>query len=168
MKKILFKRNLFISFLVVMLVLVVLINYPIFLIKDNINDTYLNIIGEDNKDTNFYLLEYHYTTGSGWIVIDSTNKDMVNKEVALYNVFDPRFLKDNNDFDLDYTAMLLVEAKETQNTVLYGENITVLFADEITVVFNANQTHYSISDLRLEGIMKSILGIFNRKFRLSY
>ena len=151
-----------------MLVLVVLINYPIFLTKDNINDSYLNIIGKENKDINVYLLEYHYTTGSGWLVIDSTNKDLVNKEVVLCNAFDPRFLKDNNDFDLDYTAMLLVETKKIQDMVLDGENITVLFADEITVVFNANRTHYSILDLRLEGIIKSILGVFNRKFRLSY
>ena len=44
MKKNLLKRNLFISFLVVMLVLVVLINYPIFFIKDNINENYKNYV----------------------------------------------------------------------------------------------------------------------------
>ena len=164
MKKTL-KNKLFISFLILMLVLVVLINYPIFLLKDNINDTYLNDVG---KDINVYILEYHYTTGSGWLVVDSTNKDMVKKEVALYSAFDPRFLKDNNDFDLDYTGMLLVESKRIEDMVLDGENITVLFADEITVVFNVNRSHYSILDLRIEGIIKSILGIFNRKFRLSY
>ncbi len=163
MKKIL-KIRVFIIFLTVLLISLALVNYPIFEITNSVGDDFLSTIKNDGN-INVYLLEYHYTTGSGWLVTDSTNKDMINKEVVLCSAFDPRLLKDNDSFDLDYTAKLLVKSKKTVGN---NGNIPVLFADEIAIVFNTNKTYYSIFDLKFSGIVKGILGVFNNKFRISY
>ena len=146
----------------------IFVDYPIFMVESNTNSIrHITSITTDGKG-DVFILQYLYTTGSGWTVINSTNESMINKEVVLYNAFDPRFLKDNKDFDLDYTSMLLVKANKTKDTVINGENSTLLFADEITIIFDTEKPHYSMSDMSLPGIVKSIIGVFNHKFRLSY
>ena len=150
------------------LILALLITYPIFRAENPADGNYSFNNAKTDKKSDVYLLQYRYTTGSGWTVIDSTDKSAVSKEVVLYNAFDPRFLKDNKNFDLDYTATLSVKANKTKDTVINGENSTLLFADEVTILFDTKKTRYSMSDMSFPGIIKSIIGIFNHKFKLSY
>lgn len=129
------------------LILALLITYPIFRVENPADGNYSFNNAKTDKKSDVYLLQYRYTTGSGWTVIDSTDKSAVSKEVVLYNAFDPRFLKDNKDFDLDYTATLSVKANKTKDTVINGENSTLLFADEVTILFDTEKTRYSMSDM---------------------
>lgn len=116
-----------------------------------------------------YVLEHKSTTGSGWYVASGRDKKLVGQNVVLYSNFDPRSLKDNKDFYLDYSSALVVKVKEISSTAADGEKIPMLIADSITVVSDKKgKNYYTVFDLSIGGLLKGALGLVNHKYRVSY
>lgn len=116
---------------------------------------------------NVYILKYTYTTGGGWCINQCENSEMTGLIVALYTKMDPRFLRDNDEFELDYMSELLVVSKCTE--IVNGESYeAIIYPDKTIIIYpRAETSEYKVCDMSGEGILKFILGIFNRKYWLS-
>lgn len=150
-------------FIIILIVCFVyaLMNYTIFEITRDMNQRF-----EFDED-GVYLLDYVYSTGSGWYIKDCSDESLINKEIVLYNLFDPRFLKANKDFELDYFAQYIVTGKLAGYDNVDNERIPILQATNITVIYNTEDENYKIRDMSLQGMIKSLLGVILPKYRFS-
>ena len=147
------------TFTVIILIIVFVFtaNINIFNIcSKNISD-YTDLVFKSSKEKYICLVKYQYTTGAGYYCVKSNNKNFENMYMIIQSKFDPRFLKDNNDFSLDYNAEYLVEAKKAEKIMYEGESAIKLYADKITVLYNTNKTVYKIKDMTFGGVLKAIL-----------
>ncbi len=150
-------------FLIIAVVLIISVNIPVF--KIDTYDNYHTYKSDFKKNKDFFLLKYEYTTGYGWTIEDSSVKNSEFDEAVLCNIFDPRYLKDNKDFSLDYTAYLLVESqnyKEIEPGALH------IVADSVTVLYNTDKSYYTVCDMSFTGFLKGISGVFIPPLRHSY
>ncbi len=143
----------------------ILANVPIFKVSNPNQKDYIDMCDENGV----YVLEHKSTTGSGWYVASGRDKKLVGQNVVLYSSFDPRSLKDNKDFYLDYSSVLVIKVKKISSTIVDGEKIPMLVANSITIVSDKKgKNYYTVFDLSIEGLLKSALGLVNHKYRVSY
>ncbi len=124
----------------------------------------------EETDKNVYLLDYTYTTGAGWVVEKTSDSAFENDSVIVSTMFDPRLLKDNGEFELDYTAKLLVIPDRQKRTELEGEKVCVLYAGEAVILKESDEEedgYYRIKDMSIGGIGKFLMGIVNPRYRVS-
>ncbi len=124
----------------------------------------------EGTDKNVYLLDYTYTTGAGWVVEKTNDAAFENDSVIVSTMFDPRLLKDNDEFELDYTAKLLVISDRQKRTELEGEKVCVLYAGEAVILKESGEEeegYYRIKDMSGGGIGKFLMGVVNPKYRVS-
>ncbi len=117
------------------------------------------------------ILDYDYVTGASWRVEKSTNKDIENEYVCLNAICNPRLLKINEEFDLDYMAKCVVVIdKNISQTKVDNEDVNVLKAKEIVITNfyyqNEGLDDIRFGDLTFGGKLKSIIALFVPKFRL--
>ena len=124
-----------------------------------------------NKNVDICILDYDYVTGASWRVEKSTNKDIENEYVCLNAICNPRLLKINEEFDLDYMAKYVVVIdKNIAQTKVDNEDVNILKAKEIVITnfYYQNEGFDDIrfGDLTFGGKLKSIIALFVPKFRL--
>ena len=117
------------------------------------------------------ILDYDYVTGASWRVEKSTNKDIENEYVCLNAICNPRLLKINKEFDLDYIAKYVVVIdKNISQTKVDNEDVNILKVKEIVITnfYYQNEGFDDIrfGDLTFGGKLKSIIALFVPKFRL--
>lgn len=81
----------------------------------------------------------------------------MGKSVAVKTVFDPRFLKDNKDFLIDYNGEYIVIADRTGKTEIDGESDDLIYADRIIIKYDGAPKSYHIYDMMPQGIIKALL-----------
>lgn len=158
------KSLIFVGMAVMMLILT--LNIPIFSISNQPIDGVKNM--NSNKTDSICVLKYTYTTGPGWIVNDTNNDSLIGENVCLYNMFDPRLLKDNSEFDLDYQSQLMVLVDKIDKVVMDNEEVYVIKPKDITILYDTNKEEYRLKDMSLGGIIKFFISIVNKKYRYSY
>ena len=158
-------KKCFLVIFFIFLIVVAIWKIPVFKI-DYINDgNYARICNGEE----IYVLKHEYVTGSGWCVLSGADENLINKNVLLCSKFDPRSLKDNKDFYLDYSSTLVVRVKKIGSAMLDGERVPMLITNDITVLSDkTKKKYYTVSDLTFEGIVRSILGFVNRKYWMSF
>ena len=109
------------------------------------------------KDKNIYVLNYEQTTGAGYTVKDTKDEKLLGKSVAVKTLFDPRFLKDNKDFLIDYNGEYIVIADKTGKTEIDGESIDLIYADRIIIKYDGAPKSYHIYDMMPQGIIKAFM-----------
>ena len=124
-----------------------------------------------NKNVDICILDYDYVTGASWSVEKSTNKDIENEYVCLNAICNPRLLKINKEFDLDYLAKYVVVIdKIITQTKVDNEEVNVLKTKEIVITNsyykNEGFDDIKFGDLTFGGKLKSIIALFVPKFRL--
>ena len=124
-----------------------------------------------NENVDVCILDYDYVTGASWRVEESTNKDIENEYVCLNAICNPRLLKINEEFDLDYMAKYVVVIdKNIAQTKVDDEDVNVLKAKEIVITNfyyqNEGFDDMRFGDLTFGGKLKSIIALFVPKFRL--
>lgn len=62
------------------------------------------------------------------------NKRILLAAIMICTLFDPRFLKENKDFDMDYNAKLIVCAEKTEKTEYEGEMILKVNTKKIFIL----------------------------------
>lgn len=129
-------------------------------------------IKEASQSTNVsYLLKYSFTTGAGWKIIDCSEKEYIGENVAVKTAFDPRYLRCNKDFSLDYCAKLYVEGKPIDTVLLYSEKTLFIDAHSIAVVDEGNvfeKDAFRLKDLSAVGFFRIFLGLFDNRANFSY
>lgn len=143
---------------------VLVINIPIFRVNINLDDVSTN----SNHNKNICILKYQYTTGASWQVIYDSQNKLENQNVALYSIFDPRWLKDNIDFEMDYMASYIVVIDKSDSIMIDNQKVTVIYPENIIINFDTDKRYYKIKDISFEGILKSLIGVFNKKYRICY
>lgn len=164
------KRFLFkvcIPAIVMIVVFVLTLNIPIFKVSNKLQGSIKRNI-DFNEKNNMCILKYTYTTGPGWVVEDTNIRQLVCENVCLYSVFDPRLLKDNEEFDLDYLGKLIVVVDKVDKTVIDNEEVYVIHPKSVTILYDTNKDRYRIKDMSVGGIIKSLISMINKKFRYSY
>lgn len=165
-------------YVVLIILVIVLLVYAINSIKicsiyssdaDYVFDMLQNTYNPENTDV--CILNYDYVTGVGWKVEKSTNKDIDNKYVCINSICNPRLLKINKDFDLDYMAKYVVATdKNISQTKVDNEDVNVLKIKEIVITNfyyeNDGFDNIRFGDLTFGGKLKSIIALFVPKFRL--
>ena len=126
-----------------------------------------DILTEENSD-DAYIIKYTYTTGAGWIVVDGNAPELIGQYAAIYSAFDPRLLKDNKTFDMDYSSKVAVIADSITDTIIDGESVKVIHPNRMIILYNTEKQRYRLIDMSMNGILKSIIGCFNHQYRLSY
>ena len=117
------------------------------------------------------ILDYDYVTGASWRVEESTNKDIENEYVCLSAICNPRLLKINEEFDLDYMAKYVVVIdKNISQTKVDDEDVSVLKVKDIVITNfyyeNDGFDDIRFGDLSFGGKVKAILSLFVPKLRL--
>ena len=123
------------------------------------------------ENVDICILDYDYVTGASWAVEKSTNKDIENEYVCLNAICNPRLLKINKEFDLDYMAKYVVVIdKNSSKAKVDNEDVRVINAKEIVITnfYYQNEGFDDIrfGDLTFGGKLKSIAALFVPKFRL--
>ena len=98
-------------------------------------------------------------------------KDIENEYVCLNAICNPRLLKINKEFDLDYWAKYVVVIdKNITQTKVDNEEVNALKTKEIVItnLYYKNEGFDDIKfgDLTFGGKLKSIIALFVPKFRL--
>lgn len=146
-------------------VLYIIFRVPVFTVVEQSNADKLLL----ESDKTVCILEYTYTTGSGWFITDSNDKSLINKEVILCSRLNPRLLKANAEYDLDYMAKYVMTVDTMWDTTTEdGEIMPVVRADTIGIVYPSDKTYYSIADMQFFGIAKAFLGLFNKRCMFHY
>lgn len=161
-KKIIIK----VSIILVVVLLLAITRVPIFNVAEKSNNLFKKVLKNTKSDV-VCVLDYQLTTGTGWVVVDSNKQELIGKSVALSCIFDPRFLKDNKEFDLDYKAEYIVEGEQKTKIEIDNELVMVLSADKITIMYDSSKKNYYITDLSFSGFIKGTLGMFNKSYRIS-
>ena len=102
------------------------------------------------------------------MVIDSTREDLIGEYVVLKNYFDPRLLRENLDFDMDYMAEFIVIFDDITSTKIDNEDVRVISAKNIEVLYNTEKTNYKVRDMTFSGLLKFIKGIVDKECWYSY
>ena len=124
-----------------------------------------------NENVDVCILDYDYVTGASWRVEESTNKDIENEYVCLSAICNPRLLKINEEFDLDYMAKYVVVIdKNISQTKVDDEDVSVLKVKDIVITNfyyeNDGFDDIRFGDLSFGGKVKAILSLFVPKLRL--
>ncbi len=160
-----FVKKVIVVAIVSMAVIYIIFKVPAFTVMEQINAEKLLL----QSDKTICILEYTYTTGSGWFITDSNDKNLINKEVILCSQLNPRLLKVNAEYDLDYMAKYVITVDTIWNTTTEdGEIMPVVKADTIGIVYPSDKTYYSIADMQFFGIVKAVLGLLNRCYTFHY
>ena len=154
--------------LIIIIVLFLILNIPIFTASSISADRCFENSVRLNPDKTVCILRYHYTTGAGWIIDKSSNSALNGKPAVIQNAFDPRLLRDNSDFKLDYTAEFVITANDVSNTSFDDENVFLIKPKSIVIISDTAQNMYQIKDLSVNGIFKSIIGVFNSRYQISF
>ncbi len=125
----------------------------------------------NTENVDICILDYDYVTGASWRVEKSTNKNLENKYVCLNTIYNPRLLKINKEFDLDYIAKYVaVIDKNISQTKVDGEDVDVLKTKEIVITDfyyrNDGFDDLRFGDLTFGGKLNSIMALMVPKFRL--
>lgn len=154
------------KFLVTLIAVIALIcivaNTTIFGVSEN------DDIKQLQRNNEICILHYEYVTGAGWMVIDSTREDLIGEYVVLENCFDPRLLRENLDFDMDYMSDLVVCFDDMTSTKIDNEDVSVIIAKSIEILYDTAKTNYKVKDMTLSGMLKFAKGVFDKKFWYSY
>ena len=154
--------------LLVVLFIMILLNVPVYKIYNyNESDVIFKEFVNQNREKTVCLLDYTYTTGAGWLVLNSTRKDMIGQDIVLSSFFNPRLLKDNKEFDMDYLANYIVVFDKAKKTMIEDETVSIIYPDEIGIVFDTNKEIYRIKDFSFLGLVKGLFGVFFPNFKLS-
>ena len=123
----------------------------------SVDDIYRTV--KKNTDKDVILLKYEYTTGVGWYVIDS-NKESIKKEnIILSTPFNPRLLRINRDYYLDYTAKFVVVVDKYSETKIEDKVITVIYPRKIVIQHEGTKKKYYPRDMQMIGIIRFLCGI---------
>lgn len=109
------------------------------------------------KGKNIYVLDFEQTTGAGYTVKNTKDEKLLGKSVAVKTLFDPRFLKDNKDFLIDYNGEYIVIADRAGKTEIDGESVDLIYADRIIIKYDGAPKSYHIYDMIPQGIIKALL-----------
>ena len=109
MKKIT-KKSKHILILSVCLMLLILFFKPLFYSSAGSASEYYNS-AKMSSQYRVMVIKYTYTTGAGWFVLEDSSDDLKNMNVVLKSGFDPRLLRANSDFELDYFAEYIIICK---------------------------------------------------------
>lgn len=162
-----------IAFLVVAVLLVIIDNIKIFHINANepehIYELIINEYNLENSDVG--ILSYDYVTGASWYVEKSTNKEIENEYVCLDSICNPRDLKINKDFELDYFAKYIVHFdKNIEEITIDDEDVAVLKTKETVIsgVYyeNDGMDNVRFGELTFSGKIKAIFALFLPELRL--
>ena len=162
-----------ISLLVIVILLFIINSIKIFSINSHETDYVYELLKSkySTENVDICILDYDYVTGASWRVVKSTNEDIENKYVCLNIICNPRHLKMNKEFELDYIAKYVVVIdKNISQTIVDDEDVNVLKAKEIVITDfycqNEMVGNIKFDDLTFEGKLKSIIALFVPKFRL--
>ena len=156
--------------IILLIILLLLNNIKIFSISSDLADSVYNIIccEYNPENVDICILDYCYVTGASWRVEKSTNKDIENKFVVLDTICNPRMLKINKDFSLDYMAKYVVVIdKNITKTNVDNEYVDVLKANKIIITnYNYKNDNMRFCDLTFGGKLMSAIALFVPKFKL--
>ena len=153
-----------ILFSIFILILIFVANIPILEVKNKVSDAMLEL----KNDSNVCILKNAYTTGTKWQVVYDQNDRLLNENVVLCCDFDPRLLKENKDFDLDYMAQYVVSVDKIDKITVNDELINVIYPKKIIIVYDTSKSYYTVADFSVQGLFKSLMGIINKKYKLCY
>lgn len=155
-------RKFIIGVVIMTIVFGVVANITIFQVAktDDINQIHTN--------SQKCILKYEYVTGASWKVIDSTLENLIGEYVVLKNYFDPRLLRQNLDFDMDYMAELVVSFDDVMSTKIDNEDVRVIVAKGIEVLYDTEKSNYKVIDMTFSGLLKFAKGIVDKKCWYSY
>lgn len=129
------------------------------------------LVSKYNPDeADICILKYGQVTGAGWYVEKSTDKELEGEYVCMSAVCNPRALKENEDFLLDFTVHYVVSIEKTDKFIeIDGEKVKVISPKEI-VITDYVQGIYKreFKDLSLSGKLHALMAFFVPKLRLSY
>ena len=162
------RRKTVVMCLIAVIILIALIagfeNRAIFKMTSSDVQTCYNKICE-SSDVNVMLVSYHITTGAGWVVEQSSDERLTGKSAILQTKFDPRFLKVNDDFCLDYMAQYVITAKKIVHGTYEGEDILKIYPDDITICYaDSKDKVLRVHDMSLNGKIKFLIGCIARKY----
>lgn len=162
-----------ITLLIIVVLIFVVNNIKICSINSHEADYVFDLLQNEynSENVDICILDYDYVTGASWRVEQSTNKDIENEYVCLNTICNPRLLKINEEFELDYMAKYVVVIdKNTPKTKVDNEDVNVLKVKEIVITnfYYQNEGFDDIrfGDLTFGGKLKSIIALFVPKFRL--
>ena len=162
-----------IPLLIIVVLFFVINNIKICSINSHEADYVYELIQDKYKTENVdvCILNYDYVTGASWRVEKSTNKDIENEYVCLNTICNPRLLKINKEFYLDYMAKYVaVIDKDITQTKVDDEDVSVLKVKEIVITNfyyeNDGFDNMGFGDLSFGGKLKAILALFVPNFRL--
>ena len=162
-----------ITLLIIVVLIFVVNNIKICSINSREADYVFGLLQSEHnpEKVDICILDYDYVTGASWRVEKSTNKDIENEYVCLNAICNPRLLKINVEFDLDYMAKYVVVIdKNIAQTKVDDEDVNVLKAKEIVITNfyyqNEGFDDMRFGDLTFLGKLKSIIALFVPKFRL--
>ena len=125
------RRIIILCVLLVTIVLVLIINnINIFKVTTKSPEEIYNIVSSKYNldEVDVSVIKYHSVTGASWFVEKSTEKELENKNVCLSSVLNPRQLKVNKDFELDYFAQyVIVTKKKDKYMEIAKETVEILF-----------------------------------------
>lgn len=128
-----FLIKIFILICIAITVCLFILNIPIFKVNTQSVDQYKQNTNFDEMN-NICILKYTYTTGPGWAVEDTEIEQLIDQNVCLSCLFDPRLLKDNNDFELDYLSRLIVSIDTIDKIIMDNEKVYVIKPKKITIL----------------------------------
>lgn len=169
------KYNILCLFLIILLItifLFVLHNITLCTTSsDSYESIYESVVQEiDPEKNDVCILNYDYVTGTGWKVEKSTNNALIGTYVLLDSAFNPRDLKINKDFELDYFAKFVVVIdKEKKQMTVDNQDTCIIKAKEIIITDNSENTFckkIKFYDLTLVGKLKSMIAFFLPKYRI--
>ena len=152
------KKKLLIILVSMLIVIVLIFNIPIFSSVNDVEDCYFDLV-KRYPNKNIYILRYSYTTGVSWLVENTNDSDLLNEYVAIKTRFDPRLLKNNADYSMDYMAEYIIVSDKKKKIKLYEETVDLIYADKIFIKYETLSNKYYIRDLQFWGIIKSLLHI---------
>ena len=166
-----YRLRVFLIIVIITVFLVVLQNFTLCTMRcDSYESVYESVVSEINSDKNdVCVLDYDYVTGAGWKVEKSTTNELTGTYVLLDSAFNPRDLKINKDFELDYSAkFVLIIDKQIKQVQLDNEMVDVIKASEIIIVADYEDSIIKFCDLTFAGKLKTILGAFIPIYRVHY
>lgn len=149
------------------IMLILASNMPIFTVSKQSDVIEKGHLGSSSLNR-ICVVQYTYTTGAGWRVVDTNVDELIGQNVYLYTLFDPRLLKDNVEFDLDYLAKYKIEIDTVDKIAMKDQKVYVINPKSITILYDTDKKKYRLKDMSYGGIIKSFLSIVNKRFRYSY
>lgn len=161
------RKKKLLSIVIFAILILFITNYPLFECVDSFDYEYMNRLKEKYPNCDVLLMRHTETTGAGWIVENQNLDSDFDKSIIISTHFDPRFLRDNKDFEMDYNARYLVVIKRKEKIKYESEDVLKVYPRKIIVVYNTGKKIYRFRDMTFVGIIKATLGIFIKKFSLS-